>query len=92
MNWDEVEREFVIMASDLRRLAKTFSCMALALRRERMECATQEGGNRDEPSEKTNKAGRVQPVLPFARMAERINDEIRSPQGTGSGADQDGEA
>jgi len=62
MQWDEVEREMYIMASDLRRLAKTFGSMATALQRER-KFAKLEASEGDDTGEKIKKEG--QQALPF---------------------------
>ncbi len=63
MRWDEVEREFVILGAQLRRLSCTFEALAGALHRERANRGGSEGHEQGES--KTNKDGGPQGPLPF---------------------------
>ena len=56
MNWDEVEREFFVIGSQLHRLGESFRALAAALRRER-ENLTLDPTRVMRQSKKTNKDG-----------------------------------
>jgi len=64
VKWDEVEREFVIIASDFERLAKSFRALGHALHRERGFDTTLVTRG-DDPPEAANKAGDLEFQIPL---------------------------
>jgi len=62
MKWDTVEREFVILANQLHKVATSFECLAGELHRERTN-ANRGGNESDDAPAGKNKAGAER--LPF---------------------------
>ncbi len=56
VKWDTVEREFVILANQLHKVATSFECLAGELHRERQN-ANRGGSERDDPAVSKNKGG-----------------------------------
>jgi len=68
VKWDEVEREFFVIGSQLMRLSQSFQALAAALKRER-QSGNPRGGDGHEPAETYEMSrggdGSSEPSLPF---------------------------
>jgi len=65
VKWDEVEREFYVIGTQLVKLSNSFLALALALQRERL-CGNKSGNEGAvRPSEGIKKIGAAEPPLPF---------------------------
>ena len=88
MEFDEVERELVVISGRLHHMVDDFAALGRALRRER-EFATTGGTRGRKPrTNKTNEVGEVQPPLPFPyprRSSEMREREVPEDKKTAPG-------